>query len=305
MTLSSFGMIQLRLTYMPQLAYYFVDIFPGGNTCSTLDTSRTDVQDGTNVTYSGLGPGDYIIAVRANGPSAYDMSLTLTSAGLAADAFEPNESAAAAHAIVPGTFDANLQTAGDVDFYSFTVANSPVTAPFSVDLTSTCAPVSVRLIHDGVDDGGGIPSKSHFLTLQTGSYKMGVTGTAATPYHFYAKNRRSKVFDRLWEEVRIFQYDPGDPGPRWVSGPRELLAITKTEAFGRLRIRGGGLRARLTDLDGKTITFAAPDPRTEELVLPLDHARNGSEYIVRIERDTDRLEGAGTTALRYEVKAER
>jgi hypothetical protein len=134
---------------------------------------------------------------------------------------------------------------------------------------------------------------------------MGVTGTAATPYHFYAKNRRSKVFDRLWEEVRIFQYDPGDPGPRWVSGPRELLAITKTEAVGRLRIRGGGLRARLTDLDGKTITFAAPDPRTEELVLPLDHARNGSEYIVRIERDTDRLEGAGTTALRYEVKAER
>ena len=304
-TLTNFGSIALRLTFMPQLAYYFVDIFPGGNTCSTLDTSRTDVQDGTNIFYDGLGPGDYIISVRANGPSAYDMNVTLTSVGLVADAFEPNESAAAAHAISPGTFDANLQTAGDVDWYSFTVASSPITAPFSVELTSTCGPVSVRLIHDGVDDGGGLPSKSHFLTLQTGSYKMGVTGHGATPYHFYAKNRRSKVFDRLWEEVEIFRYDPGDPGPRWLSGPRELLAITKTQAFGSLRIRGGGLRARLTDLEGKTIAIAAADPRTGELVLPLDRARNGTEYIVRIEREADRLEGAAATALRYEVKAER
>ena len=304
-TLTNFGTIQLRLTYMPQLAYYFIDIFPGGNTCSTLDTSRTDVQDGTNVTYSGLGPGDYIIAVRANGPSAYDMNVTLTAAGLPADAFEPNETAAAAHAITPGTFDANLQTAGDADWYSFTVTSSPVTAPFTVDLTSTCAPVSVRLIHDGVDDGGGIPSKSHFLTLQTGSYKMGVTGQAATPYHFLAKNRRAKVFDRLWEEVEIFRYDPGDPGPRWLSGPRELIAITKTEAFRSLRIRGGGLRAILMDLDGKTIATASMDPRTGELVLPFDGARNGMEYIVRVTREADRLEGGASTALRYEVKAER
>jgi hypothetical protein len=290
---------------MPQLAHYFVDIFPGGNTCSTLDTSRTDVQDGTNVTYSGLGPGNYLIAVRANGPSAYDMNVTLASAGLAADAFEPNDSVAAAHAITPGEFDANLQTADDPDWYAFTVTSSPITAPFTVKLTSTCAPVSVRLIHDGVDDGGGIPSQSHFLTLETGSYKMGVTSKAATPYHFSAKNRRAKVFDRLWEEVEIFPYDPRDPGPRWMSGPRELLAITKTEAFGSLQIRGGGLRARLTDLEGKTIEVAAADPRTGNLVLPLDRARNGSEYIVRVEREADRLEGAAATALRYEVNAER
>jgi hypothetical protein len=304
-TLTNFGMIQLRLTYMPQLAYYIVDISPGGNTCSNLDMSRTDVQDGTNVTYSGLGPGQYMISVRANGPSAYDMNVTLTSAGLAADAFEPNESAAAAHAIAPGTFDANLQTAGDADWYAFTVASSSITAPFTVDLTSTCAPVSIRLIRDGVPDTGGIPSKSHLLTLQTGSYKMGVTGMAATPYHFIAKNRRAKVFDRLWEEVEIFRLDPGDPGPRWLSGPRELLAITKTEAVGSLRFVGGGLRARLTDLDGKTIAVASRDPRTGELVLPLERARNGAEYIVRVEREADRLEGAAATALRYEVKAER
>jgi len=304
-TLTDFGMIQLRLTYMPQLAYYIVDISPGGNTCSNLDMSRTDVQDGTNVTYSGLGPGQYMISVRANGPSAYDMNVTLTSSGLAADAFEPNESAAAAHAITPGTFDANLQTAGDADWYAFTVTSSPITAPFTVDLTSTCAPVSIRLIRDGVPDTGGIPSKSHFLTLQTGSYKMGVTGVAATPYHFLAKNRRAKVFDRLWEEVEIFRLDLGDPGPRWLSGPRELLAITKTEAVGSLRFVGGGLRARLTDLDGKTIAVASRDPRTGELVLPLERARNGTEYIVRIEREADRLEGAASTALRYQVKAER
>ncbi len=103
-----------------------------------------------------FSPRDDGGAPPADAPGAAD-----SGAGDAADlcgVLEPNEALAAALAVEPGTFQAAICPAGDIDFYSFTVDGLQ---DLAIDVTFVAGPNDLELELLDADTGG-------VLTVSTG-----------------------------------------------------------------------------------------------------------------------------------------
>ena len=160
----------------------------GQNSWINVVTGTTSLS--ANIT--GLSPStNYDWRVRANcasGPSAYSIDhFTTTAVVICPDQLEPNESLAAAKNIPTGTnINAQIASATDMDYYSFSTNNSQKN--IKVTLTNLPANYNLTLYNN---NGGILRSSSQpgiadelvtYNAKKAGSYKVSVIG--ATPADF-------------------------------------------------------------------------------------------------------------------------
>jgi hypothetical protein len=169
-----------------------------------------------------VGPGTYVLKLWSPTPTIYDLKVTLKGIDLAPDKFEPNNTFATAANPEPGFHTVNLHTAGDIDFYHYTVPKSAV-ANFPFEVAADW-PVTVRLLDAGGVEVARNDGSTAAMDIPSGSYTVEVSGSRRGRYTIRAQQEAEARL--LPEFIPAAKDGPDAIDPKHPPGPHALMPVS-------------------------------------------------------------------------------
>lgn len=279
-------------------------VTPEGGVGAPYGITDTSVTGGLGRTYHAglMAPGSYRVLLTTPAPAFYNMALAVNYVGLTPDRYEVNDTLATATNLSTGDYDANLHVSSDLDHYRFNVVLSLLQQHFEFKIESSDMPVTLTLYDStgtAVQTSTTIGTTQPKLTMGNGTWTVRVSGHQRGRYIFSAYGVvNPNLFPMFVPNQPIHWFNPGDPGPHWLVGDRDIYGFAvneNTRAIRNLNVVAAGLTAKLVDVNGREVsqstTMTVDAPRTVGGVsqityqqLPISGLTLNQTYFIVIDR---------------------
>jgi hypothetical protein len=160
-TTTEYADITVTLTFVQPLSIVVMELIPDADIVALGSLAETRSPGMHQITLLQAAPGSYLVKVRSSMPNYYRLSVTTTPRPLAPDMFENNESQTEAavihlrksrfgdllglHFFYQGTYEANIQSPTDVDWYHVDDIDALVLTYPVCQILNSDAPLEIRL----------------------------------------------------------------------------------------------------------------------------------------------------------------
>jgi hypothetical protein len=270
--------------------------------------------DGTYLEAS-LTPGTY--RIRMSGlTQPYDLKLTVGEMGLSADAFEVNDSLAAATTLAStnGLRRANIHLDSDVDYFQIPTGAIANNENVFWSITWAEMPITLDLFdQNGTQIDTRTGANPYFVFDSAKAQKtfyVRVSGPRGRYGFDYTRYKKPPAIPPQVVKAQVPWLDTGDPGAwngfvnevdTWIgftAGPSAIgLPSPKTVVFKT----SSALHADLVDVSGRTVVGGAPTGNGSE-TLDLASTASGSDYFIHVTRAGASAVGATLPSLAYSAE---